>query len=88
MAIKHLFERENEDILLMTPRHGGADFDDEGTGSSSGYGDENDDLLADDIDDENIDDIDGDDITDEEAIDEDTISDDIDDDIDDDSTLY
>ena len=82
MTTKHLFRDEPADILLMTPRRGGADFDDEGTGSSSGYGDmnEEDDFLdEDDIDDE---------LHDDELEDDELDEEEIEDDVDDDSTLY
>lgn len=41
---------EQDDVLMMPPSRGGAEFDDEGSGATSGYGDADEDDLADDSD--------------------------------------
>lgn len=70
-----LFDRidEQDDVLMMTPSRGGAEFDDEGSGATSGYGDaDEDDLADDDLDDEALDadlddDLRGDDMDDDDS---------------------
>lgn len=47
---------EDDDVLMMNPSRGGAEFDDEGSGATSGYGDADEDDLANDLDDEPLDD--------------------------------
>ena len=52
MAYTHnVAERGQHDTLMMTPDKGGAEFSDEGSGATSGYGDlTEDDLINDDDD--------------------------------------
>ena len=40
----------SDDVLMMNPAPGGAEFGDEGSGATSGYGDADEDDLADDSD--------------------------------------
>jgi hypothetical protein len=45
-----------DDVLMMAPGRGGAEFGDEGSGATSGYGDtSNDDLLDEELDEEPLD---------------------------------
>ncbi|WP_199736639.1 adhesin [Fibrisoma montanum] len=66
-----------DDVLMLTPDREGADYDDTGSGATSGYGE-------DDLDDISEDDLDEDDLDDDD-LDED-LDDDVDDDLDDDGT--
>ena len=51
MAYTHnLLDDDQDDILMMTPDRGGAEFGDEGSGATSGYGDLTEDDLAEDDD--------------------------------------
>ena len=65
-----------DDVLMLTPDQEGADYDDTGSGATSGYGE-------DDLDDIDEDDLDDD--LDDDDLDED-LEDDVDDDLDDDGT--
>jgi hypothetical protein len=50
-------DEQNDDVLMMNPEQGGAEFGDEGSGATSGYGDADDeDLLDDELDDEPLED--------------------------------
>ena len=72
MAYTHnLPEEDQDDILMMAPDRGGAEFGDEGSGATSGYGD----LTEDDLDDDNLDD----DVLEKDP-DDDLIGDDLEDD--------
>ncbi|MBO0930168.1 adhesin [Fibrella aquatilis] len=73
MAYTHdLLEEDQDDTLMMAPDRGGAEFGDEGSGATSGYGDLTEDDLAED------DDI-GDDVLETDP-DDDLMGDDLDDD--------
>lgn len=71
----NLLTNEQDDVLMMTPDKGGADFDDEGSGATSGYGDltDDDELSGDANEEEPLevdpdDDLQGDDLDEEDDI--------------------
>jgi hypothetical protein len=73
MAYTHnLLDDDQDDVLMMAPDRGGAEFGDEGSGATSGYGD----LTEDDISEE--DDL-GDDVLENDP-DDDLMGDDLDND--------
>ena len=69
----NLLTDEQDEVVMMNPAREGADFDDEGSGATSGYGDLTEDDLTDDVEDEEMlpadsdNDLRGDDVDDDDV---------------------